>query len=323
MAKDLDVKDWKILELLCKNARLSHNQIAKQVGLSKNSVTYRIDRLKAKEVITGFFTIINHELLGLNFYEILLKTNLGKEEWQLIEFLKNHPDILVVDKLSGEWNLILEFGCRNIKALYDFINDLKDKFSKTLQYYEVHCVLENYKVEQLPIELVKKHSENTDVREKQELIEISNTDKRLLFELNKDSAVPLHILASRLELTPETVSARMQKLKENKIIIKFTARISIKNLGYDLYLIILDLQNNSKERESALKRYILDNPNIRYSFISASQPKLFIYFASKNSDVLDLFLNQLKELFPDIILNQKYLMVRGSYKYELFPEGLL
>ena len=337
MTKNLDAKDWRILELLCKNARLSHNQIATNIGLSKNAVTYRIGRLKEKGIITGFFTIINHDLIGLRFYEILLKTNAGKEEWQLIEFLKNHSNILVVDRLSGEWNLIIEFGCKNISSLYTFINDLKDRFSKVVQYYEVHCILDILKVEQLPVELIKEkrkekchdamhiHLQNARAsnQEINKIMNVDNIDKILLFELNKDCTVPLHVLADKLKLTSETISARIKRLKEKKIILKFTARISLTNLGYDLYLMILDLQNLSKERENSLRMHILDNPNIRYSFFSASQPKIFIYFAAKNSDALDSFLIQSKELFPDIIFNQKYLIVRGSYKYELFPAGLV
>jgi len=62
---------------------------------------------------------------------------------------------------------------------------------------------------------------------------------------------------------------------------------------------------------------------IRYAFMSASRPVVFIYLAAKNTDDVDSFLTLTKEKFSDVVVNQSYLLLREQYKYELFPSGFL
>jgi Lrp/AsnC family leucine-responsive transcriptional regulator len=323
--KDLDKKDWQILELLCENSRLSHNQIAKRVALSKNAATYRIKRLIQKKIISGFFTVIDHHLFGLDFYEVLIKLNANKQETQeFIEFIQKNNQVLVLDKLSGEWNFVLEFVCKSSSELSSFISELKGKFSNILDVYELHPILESYKVEQLPIELIKNKPIRT-FKEKlnRQKLKIDKKDRQLLLELNKDSSQPLHLLAEKLKLTYETIAARIKKLKAAGIIIKFTAKINLISLGYDVYLLQLDLRNLSRETENKLRDYIINHHQVRYAFMSAASPKIFIYLAAKNTDELDLFMQQIKENFSENIINIKYHLSKEQHKYELFTESML
>ena len=321
MTKELDAKDWKILYQLCQDARLSHNRIAKLVGLSKNAVTYRIERLKKKGVIQGFFTIINYSKLGLSSCNILIRTaqSTKEREKDLKDFLKTDKRISVTDCLLGEWDFLIEFISGNLEELNSFITDIKSKFSDIIDMYEIHSPLESYKVEQLPVELV----EEKPVIKPQEFkpADFDKTDLQLLSELNKNSIAPLFELGDKLGLTYETVSARIKKLRESGIIKKFTAKVGLHNLGYDVYLILLELRKFSKEREQALKSYLSFQKNIRYSFLSGSRPFLFVYLAVKSSAELNTFLVGIKEKFSDIVINQKYLLSTGLLKYDLFPEA--
>ncbi len=322
MTKELDKKDWKILYLLCQDARLSHNKLGKLVGLSKNSVTYRIDRLRDKGIIRKFFTIINHDSLGNNFFNILLRLNATKEqERELIDYLVSHNNTSVVDSFVGEWNLLIEFGCREINVFYDFISELKSKFSSILDTYEIHFAPFPYKVEQLPVELVEERQQPKPFT-KGEITKVDKIDLQLLLQLSKNSTVTLFDLAKVLGITYETVSARIKKLKDAGVILKFTAQISLAALGYDVYMLLLDIRNMSQDRESALKSYINGQKNIRYAFLSATKPVLFIYLAAKKSEDLNTFLLNIKEKFADVIVNQKYLLSTKQLKYDLFPEGL-
>lgn len=318
----LDLKDWKILEQLCTNARTSHNSIAKAIGVSKNAVSYKVDRLLKRRVIGGFFAIINLESLGYSIYNLFLRLRAGKEkEQELAVFLKSHPNTQVVDRLVGEWNFLVEFACRQASEMNDFVSDVKSRFSDIIDVFEVHPMLEDYKVEQLPVELVTERP--VALFKKQEKVEVDELDLRLLSELNKNCTASLLVLAKTLGITYETVSARIKRLKEKGIIILFTAKINLGALGYDVYLLRLNLRNLSTERAASLRGYINAQRNIRYAFISAHAPVLFIYLAVKKSEELNNFLMGIKEKFSDVIVNQKYWLSPEQLKYEIFPEGLL
>lgn len=321
--EDLDKKDRHILELLSQDARLSHNQIAKTVGLSKNAVTYRIERLQKNGVITGFFTIINYSLLGISFYEVLLKLKASESERkEFIEYLQKNPYVMVVDKLVGEWNCIFEFGCKTQKSFFDIISELEKKFAQIIEYFEVHPIAKSFKLQQLPAEFntPKPHIFNSNTSE---VISLDELDKKLILELNNNSTAQLQHLAENLSVTYETVAARIKKLKENNVIMRFTPRISLMALGYTVYVIILETKNLSKEEEKSIAQYIISNKNIRYSFKSAAKPSIFIYFSSKNSDIVEDFMTKIKIEFSNSIQNIKYFISKEQYKYELFVKGFL
>ena len=55
----IDAKDRRILYELDKNCRQSNSQIGKKVGLGRDVVSYRIDKLMKQGVIDNFFTVID------------------------------------------------------------------------------------------------------------------------------------------------------------------------------------------------------------------------------------------------------------------------
>ena len=55
----LDLKDRKILYELDSNARQSNSEIAKKVGLNKNTVNYKINRMTEEGIIAGYYTVID------------------------------------------------------------------------------------------------------------------------------------------------------------------------------------------------------------------------------------------------------------------------
>ena len=323
MTKELDRKDWRILYHLCTDSRASHSQIGRAVQLSKNAVTYRIDRMIKRNIISGFFSLVDYGLLGISTYVVLLRLKGStEEERELIKYLVSSPNVMVVDRLLGEWNIIMELGCKKAQDLIGFLMELKAKHSGVIDTYEIHSLLGMYKVEQLPVELAGETPIGRHQRTKQ-FKGVDRTDRRLLYELNRNSATALSELGERLGMTYETVSARIKKLREGGVVLKLTAKIDMIALGYDVYLILLDIRNFSKERELALANYIKSQKAVRYSFLSAYRPAVFIYLAAKKSADLNSFLLSIKEKFSDIIISQRYLLSTEQLKYELFPEGFI
>lgn len=323
MTKEMDKKDWKLLYYLCQDSRLSHNKIAKLIRTSKNSVTYRINRLLERGVISGFFTIVDLEALGSVYYTILIKLNTTKErEKELLDYLKANNSISIIDCFVGKWNLLVEFCCKNPYKFFSFLVELKARFSDIIDIYEVHPILEVYKVEQLPVELVEENSIK-QARTKPNKIELDSTEIKLLSELSKNSTASLIGLADKLGITYKTVSTKIRNLKESGVITRFTASINLGALGYDVYLILLDFKNLSSQKERDLKAYINHQKNIRASFISAANQTVFLYLAVKKASELQDFLRILSSKFGDIIVNQEYLLNSDQLKYDLFPDGVL
>jgi Lrp/AsnC family leucine-responsive transcriptional regulator len=112
----LDKKDYKILFELDGNARQTNTQIAKKVGLSKDSVAYRIGRLEKNKILTGYRTLINFQKLGYNAHRILIRfidINPGLLK-ELVEFLKNSKDVWLFGRNEGEWDFAFVYLAKTI-----------------------------------------------------------------------------------------------------------------------------------------------------------------------------------------------------------------
>jgi|TARA_B100001971_G_C18179260_1_gene531788 Lrp/AsnC family leucine-responsive transcriptional regulator len=321
MTAKLDKKDWRILSCLCEDARMSHQQIARKTKTNKNSVTYKIKRLEKKGVISRFFTLVDIEPLGSVFYTILIKLNTEKAK-EFINHIKSNDHITVIDKFVGRWNFLIEFVCKDPHTLFDFLRDIKKKFSDVIDTYEVHPNLEVYTIEQLPVELIKKRHTPPPKKKKKRII-LDPIEIKLLQELNKNSTTSLIKLGEKIGVTYKTISSKIRKLKREGIITKFTASISLGALGYDVYLITIDLKNLSTTTESSLKNYLYKKKNIRAAFLSAVNQKVFIYLAVKHSLELQDFIENLNNEFGHFIVDQEYLLSSEQIKYDLFPKGVL
>ena len=118
--RKLDKKDWQILAEIDMNARIPLTQLAKKVGLSRQMIEYRIKRMEKKDIIFGYITVFDSAVVGVEWYRVTFRLlNITKEKKNtFINFLKNHKYVGWVGEVGGNWDLILNFMCKNIRFFH-------------------------------------------------------------------------------------------------------------------------------------------------------------------------------------------------------------
>src|SRR3989344_5144730 len=136
----LDLKDRKILYELDLNARRTDKEIAKKVGLRRESTRYRIQKLIDEGYINYFMTILNSMKLGYDWYRTFFKfqnITLEKEK-EIIDWLKERASWIT--KVEGKWDLNTGIFCKNIYEFKDIINQFLVEFSSYINRYEFSIV---------------------------------------------------------------------------------------------------------------------------------------------------------------------------------------
>ena len=118
----IDSKDRKIISLLRKDARISQEEIAKEIGLSRPTVQKRIKALEENNIILGYQIIIDEKKLGKQITAFLLvvldRTRLA---WQLtyqeIYDRMEELEILEFHHVTGGEDVVLKMKTRNIDTL--------------------------------------------------------------------------------------------------------------------------------------------------------------------------------------------------------------
>lgn len=133
--------DWKLIEMLKKNSKVSAVELAKYFNTTVSSVTRRINSLKKKKIIERCYPILDLKKLGYTEYTFLsrIDPSFQKELNNFIEYTKKDSRFVIVIKAVGYINLYYAFL---VKDKYE-LNDMTEKIHELLG----KAVIEEYKIE--------------------------------------------------------------------------------------------------------------------------------------------------------------------------------
>ena len=82
-------------------------------------------------------------------------------------------------------------------------------------------------------------------------------DRKILYELDKNSRQPYSSLAKKAGLSQEAVRYRVNRLVENKVISKFFTVVNISMLGLTFYKILLKFHNINERKKEEIINYLI------------------------------------------------------------------
>ncbi|MEM9472024.1 MAG: Lrp/AsnC family transcriptional regulator [Pseudomonadota bacterium] len=120
----IDAVDRRLLDALIGNARTSNAELARLVGLSAPSVAERIKRLEEAGVIVGYSATVNPAALGLPIAAWLRIRPIPGELKRVAQILRDLPEIVECDRVTGEDCFIARAHVRSVAALESVIDEL-------------------------------------------------------------------------------------------------------------------------------------------------------------------------------------------------------
>jgi len=136
---ETDELDFKILELLAKDARISTIEIAKKLNSTVDTINIRIKRLMKIDVIQAFRVSIDYSKLGYQFFKVNINLNNYNDRGRMISYMKYNPHLVMIDKSIGYFDLELDLWVKNLDQFHEIMNDLSNKFpTSIINYNYVH-----------------------------------------------------------------------------------------------------------------------------------------------------------------------------------------
>jgi Lrp/AsnC family leucine-responsive transcriptional regulator len=114
---ELDAVDWKILDLLQQDGRMSYTALGRVVSLSAPAVTERVRRLEALGVITGFVAVVSPARLGLPIESIVRVRVRSLDTPRFRSHVLALPQIRDADHVTGDDCWLLRVVCRSMVEL--------------------------------------------------------------------------------------------------------------------------------------------------------------------------------------------------------------
>ena len=124
MATDrlLDDVNWRILTELQENARVSHTELGRRLGLTSPAVAERVKRLEEAGVISGYHAEVDLAKLGLPITAFVRLRD--RQRGGSTSLARQLPEVLEAHRVTGEDYLILRVAVRSVEELQTLIDRL-------------------------------------------------------------------------------------------------------------------------------------------------------------------------------------------------------
>lgn len=120
----MDDLNWKILKSIQLNARLSHTEIGRRVGISSPAVSERIKKMEDAGIIENYNTLVSPFEVGYQLKAIItLRAFMGMLK-PFLEKVKTYDEVINCYRITGNENIVMEVILKHQKHLESFIDQL-------------------------------------------------------------------------------------------------------------------------------------------------------------------------------------------------------
>jgi len=120
----LDDIDFKIINVLQEDSRLSFNKIASKLGISVGTAYNRIKNLEDKGVLKGYTVLIDPFKLGYTMTALILIQAEGAHIVDVENEIAKNDDVISVYDITGDFDIAVTARFKNRTSLNVFIKKL-------------------------------------------------------------------------------------------------------------------------------------------------------------------------------------------------------
>ena len=119
----MDETDYRILNILRKDGRISNQALAQKINLSPSAVLERVKKLHRDGIISGYEARINTAKLGLGLTVLIsLTTDEKLCDHHVAAELVKFPEIVEIYDISGKASYLLKVITSDTRALHELMN---------------------------------------------------------------------------------------------------------------------------------------------------------------------------------------------------------
>jgi len=320
---ELDLKDKKILFELDKNSRANLSEISKKVGLSKEVVFHRINKLLEEKIIVQCLTVPASYRFGLVGYKVYLKlVNASKESInKFVEYLYNDSSIYWTAISKGKWDFMFGIWAKNIYDFDSIYNKMLDKFSKFIQEKELSIGLETLQFNRCWLYNDGSDRKQFNFGEKEEQIVLDSKDQQIINILNGNSRIKLVDLAEKTKLSPKVVAYRIKEMEKKKIIRGYKIFLNPNIVGFNVYKSFVYLKNVNEKRKKEFLDYCKRLPNLTYIVLTFAPWDLEMGFETSDDKEYYKIMEDIKEKFNDIVSSYDSTIILEEPRHKYLISG--
>ena len=319
----VDLKDKRILEELDRNPNIFSSSLGKKVGVSRQVVEYRIDKLISQKTIYSFYTLVDVGRLGYSSFRIHLRLrNVSEETYSKFarELFTEYPTFWVAF-ISGSFDLIIDIFAKNSNEFEDIFSKILQKNKDIIQNYETLVILEmdlytyGYFIDS------KKEREKISVHKNVDSHKLDEVDNKILQRIKHNSRLPYEVIGKKIGLSRNTIKNRILKLEKKKIIAGYKPLVNFNHFDKQSFKVFIKYNNSKIDQERDLLEFIKHKKGILATLKLLGKWNLDVEIHTKDIKELQQFIINLRNKF-DIIEDYEIIQIIDDYGIDFYPERL-
>jgi DNA-binding Lrp family transcriptional regulator len=142
----LDKTDFKILEIVRRDARASLASISRRLKLSKSAIKYRLDNLVRRGAIKSFFAVVDSRLYGFNLSVVFDITIEPKAIEEVASQLADYREVVRVYELTTSPQLHVHVLFKDHEEMQEFMRTKLYKISG-IKEINTGIIIKRYKTD--------------------------------------------------------------------------------------------------------------------------------------------------------------------------------
>ena len=312
-------KDLKLLVYLYHNNRESLAKIARETGLSRIQVEYKLNKFMEEGIIKSFFTIFNYNYFGYrNYILAFIKLEKYSSINKLIARLEESKNCISLGECFGKYDLFVNLIFKNEDDINNFMSDLMSSKEYPISNY---IIIRPYLTELHPLKIAsnKKNSILPIISEKSEEKNFSKKDLEILKILSNNSRESIIKIARKTGISAEMVLHKIKKFQREKIIIGSRTEIKMKKLGYNYSIILLNIRNLSTNTKEKIINFSRKEKRVNSLILQIFDPNCIIQIFHETEDELKNEVIKIKELLKEETFDLDVILAQEENKINTLP----
>lgn len=325
--------DNNLIYYCSEDARIRLKELSNLTGKSPQRLKYNLQRMMNEKILYSPHPIIDYSFFGFLLFRIYFKGSyIGeKDKLNTILELQDHPSVVSIYELGGEFDLVIEFEVPNASRFNKELKKLTYKIRSLNNYKVVLNIVTHIFSRQylLPGSLNSSDnfpgaspSRNIIVGGDRQRESFSKGEQLVLQNLLHNPLIHFTNLARKSSLNVKTVMTILKNLQKRRILRGYHFLIDTNNLGINKHRLFFKLHNLTPERENALIEHCIKIPEIVQVNKTVGDWDLEIDIESLDKNAVRYLIAGLREEFTDVIETFNNMEFYQNYKKTFLPESL-
>jgi DNA-binding Lrp family transcriptional regulator len=237
----------------------------------------------------------------------------------LVELVRKNKSTYWLAEFHGRFDLLFSYVASSPNDCKKFEEHFKEKSRDSISDYQVV----------IPTKVTrfsKKYIHNGKVNDyvltsDKPVVNVDDTDIALISLLYENARYTLKELGEKLALTPVTISNRILKLEQTKIILGYRFQLNYSVFGILFFKLLLQLTDYSKNFRDKLFDFCKHHPNITCFIEQVGSYPIEIEVEIADYQKLNEFVDLFREQFDYGLSSCETLMIKKDHLHK-FPDGL-